>query len=106
MTLENPFQPAANTDAEPDPPEERPYTPAEGLDPEAPYGYTIDRTTGAKRPRKRAGRAAAAPKAEPEPEVPKPEREPDKVPGKVKPPEPRRRGGRDRKSTRLNSSHT
>lgn len=104
MTLENPFQPQVLKDATAPADAdgsftvgaaegaERPYTPAEGLDPEAPYGYTIDRKTGTKRPRKRAGRAAAS-RAQPETEsTGKPEREPDKVPGRVRPPTPRRRG--------------
>lgn len=99
MTLQNPFQPVALAEPAdvPDQAEqeesERPYTPAEGLDPEAPYGYTIDRKTGQKRPRKRAGRAATVnPAPATGPETPAAEREPDRVPGKVKPPEPRRRG--------------
>lgn len=109
MTLQNPFQTPEASDAltgpgdEPDDaqePAERPYTPAEGLDPEAPYGYTIDRKTGEKRPRKRAGRGVRVVK-EPEPEqpaesgAPRAQREPDRVPGKVKP-EPKRARSRVR----------
>lgn len=68
-------------------PAERPYTPAEGLDPEAPYGWTIDRKTGTKRPRKRAGRGVRVVKVEePAAEAPRqPDREPDRVPGRVTP---------------------
>lgn len=85
--------------AEPEEPLERPYTPAEGLDPEAPYGYTIDRKTGDKRPRKRAGRGVRVVKAEELPAgqgAPKAAREPDRVPGRVKPEEPRARRTRER----------
>jgi hypothetical protein len=86
------------SDTEPGPPEteqeqERPYTPAEGLPPEAPYGYTIDRKTGERRPRKRAGRGVRVVKVE-EPAqtgAPKAEREPDRVPGRVRPEEPKRK---------------
>lgn len=87
---------------EPDPPKpveaERPYTPAEGLPPEAPYGYTVDRKTGVKRPRKRAGRGVRVVKVEEPAEqgAPKPAREPDRVPGRVKPEEPRARRARVR----------
>lgn len=75
-----------DTVGEPDPPElQRAYTPAEGLDPEAPYGYTTDRKTGERRPRKRAGRGVRVVKAEEtEPAAEALTREPDRVPGKVK----------------------
>lgn len=76
---------------------ERPYTPAEGLDPVAPYGYTIDRKTGEKRPRKRAGRGTRVVKAEPASETaPAADREPDRVPGRVRPPEKTGRSRRTR----------
>jgi hypothetical protein len=105
--LSNPFQSSEASDADPvadaDPAAdagqtepERPYTPAEGLPVEAPYGYTIDRKSGVRRPRKRAGRGVRVVKAEESAQAgaPKAEREPDKVPGKVKPPEPRASRGR------------
>lgn len=110
MTLEDPFQPpvvaraqaivdkmAAEADeamaaAQRESQEtERPYTPAEGLDPEAPYGYTIDRKTGEKRPRKRAGRGVRVVRVEEPPAETASEREPDRVPGRVKPEQKTRR---------------
>jgi hypothetical protein len=92
MTLENPFQAPEIDQEEPEEAPERPYTPAEGLDPEAPYGWTIDRKTGTRRPKKRAGRVKIHQENEPvEPIEPKPEREPDRVPGRVRP-ETKRRG--------------
>ena len=99
MTDKPPFLPPELPDAlsqpapEPEDKPDRPYTPAEGLDPEAPYGYTIDRKTGEKRPRKRAGRGVRVVKTEEPPAPPQTEREPDRVPGKVKP-EPKTRGAR------------
>lgn len=98
--LRNPFQapeapdvPVTDEDAGTEEPQERIYTPAEGLDPEAPYGYTIDRKTGEKRPRKRAGRGVRVVKVEEPPPAgaPKAEREPDRVPGRVKPESKERR---------------
>jgi hypothetical protein len=63
-------------------------------DDQAPFGYTIDRATGEKRPKKRAGRPQRDTPTKVE-EVPeKTERIPDRVPGKVKPEEKRR--GRQR----------
>lgn len=95
MTLTNPFQPPEVDQEEPEGASERPYTPAEGLDPEAPYGYTIDRKTGDRRPKKRAGRVRLAPKPDEadqpaESGAPKAEREPDRAPGKVHPQNKRR----------------
>lgn len=98
--LSNPFQapeapdvPVTDESTAPEETPERTYTPAEGLDPEAPYGYTIDRKTGEKRPRKRAGRGVRVVKVEePAPAgAPKTEREPDRVPGRVKPESKERR---------------
>lgn len=99
MTETTPFMAPVMPDAlndpapEPDESEQRSYTPAEGLDPEAPYGYMIDRKTGDKRPRKRAGRGTRVVKAsEPaESGAPKAQREPDRVPGKVRPEDPKAR---------------
>lgn len=97
MTLENPFQPPEIEQEVPEEAPERPYTPAEGLDPEAPYGWTIDRKTGDKRPKKRAGRVKIIkPDETGQDEQPasgpaRSEREPDRVPGRVRP-EPKRRG--------------
>ncbi len=106
MTLEPPFQPPEvdQEEAEETAEEtaERPYTPAEGLDPEAPYGWTIDRATGVKRPKKRAGRVKITPQNdEPEPATagaPRAEREPDRVPGRVRP-ESKKRGRGTRQRT-------
>lgn len=86
MTLENPFQPPEIDQDTPEDTAERSYTPAEGLDPQAPYGWTIDRATGEKRPKKRAGRVKInpAPDETPEPEQTT-QREPDRVPGRVRP---------------------
>lgn len=98
--LSNPFQapeaPDVPVTEETETDTERPYTPAEGLDPEAPYGWTIDRSTGVKRPKKRAGRVKITPpqNADTEPAEPaRTEREPDRVPGRVRP-EPSKRGRR------------
>lgn len=99
MTLANPFQPPEVDQEETEEASERPYTPAPGLDPEAPYGWTIDPKTKERRPKKRAGRVRLAPKPEEvepadqpaESGAPKAEREPDRVPGKVHP-QTKRRG--------------
>lgn len=98
MTLESPFQPPDLDQEEAEETAERPYTPAEGLDPQAPYGWTIDRATGLKRPKKRAGRVKITPQTDdtepPAAGAPRAEREPDRVPGLVHPtPKKRRRGG-------------
>lgn len=89
MTLTDPFLPPIVGD-------EDPLAPTD----EAPYGYTIDRATGERRPKKRAGRSGLPSKddsADPaslEDLVAAPARksEPDRAPGRVKEPQPRRRG--------------
>lgn len=74
-------------------------------DESAPYGYTIDRNTGERRAKKRAGRPSGPKDARPgsgprdtrPPDKPKddsdkPKREADRVPGRIKPAAGRRRG--------------
>jgi hypothetical protein len=108
---ENPFLPPAMPPSAPNgtggdrtapdgtgsPAAETPYTPADGLDQEAPYGYTVDRKTGERRPRKRAGRGVRVVKTDtPGATAAGTDREPDKIPGRVKPEESRPRRGRAR----------
>jgi hypothetical protein len=96
MTVQVPFQEPAipnrrdlhDSVGEPDPEEPLSLEPDEN----APNGYTIDRATGERRPKKRAGRPSKA-SAPADPAEPKPTglrtapRTPDMVPGKIKPAE-------------------
>lgn len=81
---------------EQDPPE--PVEPP-NLDPDedSPLGYVIDRATGERRPKKKAGRPPrhTAPRAAPRQDPPAADREPDMVPGRIQPPE-RSRGRQGR----------
>lgn len=96
MTVSDPpFKvPDAGSTPAPAPEPERVEQPEQlSLDPDenAPLGYVIDRATGERRPKKKAGRPtkASAPRAEPRQDTDRP---PDLVPGRIKPESKARRG--------------